>query len=165
MLIHAKWPEPNVQPEAGASGEINWLISVIDAVRSARADNQIPPAAKLSVIVAEANADTLGRIERNQAAISKIARIEQWQISGERSGTGGIQIVVGEATYTLDYQSTIDPGVERARLTAAIAAITKERDSLASRLNNPAFVEKARADHGDKAAEVERLSAALARLG
>ncbi|MFZ1564952.1 MAG: hypothetical protein WAT28_03685 [Sphingorhabdus sp.] len=40
-------------------------------------------------------------------------------------------------------------------------------------MSNPAFVEKAkpeavekaRADHAEKAAEVERLSAALARLG
>jgi valyl-tRNA synthetase len=85
----------------------------------------------------------------------------------------GIQIVVGEATYTLAYESTVDPAVERARLTAAIAAVSKERDALAGRLGNPAFVEKAkpeavekaRADHGEKAAEAERLQAALARLG
>ena len=49
----------------------------------------------------------------------------------------------------------------------------KDRDSLAARLGNPAFaerakpeaVEKARADHDARAAEAERLGAALARLG
>ncbi|HET9812488.1 MAG TPA: valyl-tRNA synthetase, partial [Sphingomicrobium sp.] len=49
----------------------------------------------------------------------------------------------------------------------------KERDSLAARLANPNFVErarpeaveKARADHAEKAAEAERLRAALERLG
>jgi valyl-tRNA synthetase len=49
----------------------------------------------------------------------------------------------------------------------------KERDSLAQRLANPSFVErakpeavaKAREDHADKAAEAERLDAALKRLG
>ena len=67
----------------------------------------------------------------------------------------------------------IDLHAERARITKAIEAIAKERDSLAVRLNNPAFVErakpeaveKARADHAEKAAEAERLAAALARLG
>ena len=59
------------------------------------------------------------------------------------------------------------------RMGKAIAAAEKERDGLAGRLNNPSFVErakpeavdKARADHAEKAAEAERLSAALSRLG
>ena len=49
----------------------------------------------------------------------------------------------------------------------------KDRDGLAARLANPAFtdrakpeaVEKAREDHAARAAEAERLAAALARLG
>ena len=60
-----------------------------------------------------------------------------------------------------------------ARLAKAVAAAEKERDSLSARLSNPNFVErakpeaveKARADHDARAAEAERLSAALARLG
>jgi valyl-tRNA synthetase len=58
-------------------------------------------------------------------------------------------------------------------LDKAAAAAEKERDSLAQRLANPNFterakpeaVEKARADHDAKAAEAERLRAALERLG
>jgi valyl-tRNA synthetase len=49
----------------------------------------------------------------------------------------------------------------------------KEARSLEGRLNNPAFVEKAkpeavekaRADHAQHAAEVQRIKAALERLG
>ena len=55
----------------------------------------------------------------------------------------------------------------------ALEAARKERDALAGRLSNAAFVEKAkpeavekaRADHAEKAAEAERLTVALARLG
>jgi valyl-tRNA synthetase len=170
MIIHAQWPEPDVKPDSSAQIEINWVISVIDAIRSARADNQIPPASKLSVCVADATSEIRERIEKHGPAISKIARIESWDVGGEGDG---IQVVVGESTYTLAYESTVDPAVERERLSKAIDAITKERDSLAARLNNPAFVEKAkpeavekaRADHAEKSAEVERLQAALARLG
>ena len=62
---------------------------------------------------------------------------------------------------------------EKARLAKALATSEKERDSLAKRLDNPAFVEKAkpeaidkaRADHAAHAAEAERLASALARLG
>jgi valyl-tRNA synthetase len=170
MIIHAKWPTPEIVADTHAQAEINWVISVIDAIRSARADNQIPPASKLSVSVSDASADTSVRIAKHGPAIAKIARVETWNVGG----TGdGIQVVVGEATYILAYESTIDPAVERDRLTKAIEAVSKERDSLAGRLNNPAFVEKAkpeavekaRADHAEKAAEAERLTAALARLG
>ena len=58
-------------------------------------------------------------------------------------------------------------------MSKAAEAAEKERDSLAQRLANPNFterakpeaVEKARADHDAKAAEAERLRAALERLG
>ncbi|MEO7564868.1 MAG: valyl-tRNA synthetase, partial [Sphingomicrobium sp.] len=59
------------------------------------------------------------------------------------------------------------------RLAKAAEAAEKDRDSLAARLANPAFteraapqaVEKARADHHVRAAEAERFRAALERLG
>lgn len=74
---------------------------------------------------------------------------------------------------TLDFFDVVDLDAERARLSKAVEAAAKDRDSLAARLANPAFterakpeaVEKARADHDARAAEAERLSAALARLG
>ncbi len=81
--------------------------------------------------------------------------------------------MVDGVTLTFPLKGIIDLNAERARLTKAIEAAAKERDSLAGRLNNPSFVEKAkpeavekaRADHAEKAAEAERLTAALARLG
>ena len=86
---------------------------------------------------------------------------------------GAIQLVVDEATFVLPLAGVIDLDAERARITKGIEAASKEAASLAGRLNNPAFVEKAkpeavdkaRADHAEKSAEVERLQAALARLG
>ncbi len=68
---------------------------------------------------------------------------------------------------------TVDLDAQRSRLSKELGAAEKDRDSLAARLNNPSFterakpeaVEKARADHDARAAEAERLAAALARLG
>jgi valyl-tRNA synthetase len=62
---------------------------------------------------------------------------------------------------------------EKVRLDKGASVAEKERDSLAARLANPNFterakpeaVEKARADHDAKKAEAERLRAALERLG
>lgn len=98
-------------------------------------------------------------------------RIEN--VNRDMATRDGIQFVFGGETLILQLPDNIDSTTERTRLTAAITAISKERDSLASRLNNPAFiekakseaVEKARADHAEKSAEVDRLTAALSRLG
>ena len=78
-----------------------------------------------------------------------------------------------EATYQIDLAAVINVEAEQARLTKSIATAEKERDALAARLGNASFVErakpeavdKARSDHAEKAADAERLRAALARLG
>jgi valyl-tRNA synthetase len=67
----------------------------------------------------------------------------------------------------------IDVEAEKSRLAKAAEAAEKDRDSLAARLANPSFVgrarpeavEKARADHDERAWEAEKYRAALARLG
>ena len=84
-----------------------------------------------------------------------------------------MQIGVGADVFVIPLEGVIDIAAEKARLEKAQAAAEKERDSLAKRLENPSFVEKAKpeavekaqADHAHHAAEAERLAAALARLG
>jgi valyl-tRNA synthetase len=84
-----------------------------------------------------------------------------------------MNIVLDEQTYLLPLQGLIDVEAEKARLTKALAASEKEAASLAGRLDNASFVErakpeaveKARADHAHHTAEAERLKAALERLG
>ncbi len=172
LLIHATWPKPVAGAEPQAKAEIEWLIRFIDGLRSARVESNIPPAAKIDIRVNEASPVTIQRLHRNIGALSKIARVEDCSTHEDGPVRGGTQIVIDEATVTVSSNVMIDPTVERTRLTAAITAITKERDSLAGRLGNPAFiekakpeaVEKARADHAEKSQEVDRLQAALARL-
>jgi valyl-tRNA synthetase len=87
--------------------------------------------------------------------------------------SGSAEIVVRGQTYAFPLAEHIDIEAEKSRLDKAATAAEKERDSLAARLAirnfseraKPEAVEKARADHEAKAAEAERLRAALERLG
>ncbi|MFD0848237.1 valine--tRNA ligase [Sphingosinicella xenopeptidilytica] len=170
-LITAKWVD--VGPvDASASAEIDWLIRVVSEIRSSRTELGVPPGAKLPLHVRDCSPVTVARIDANRPMIERLARIET--ISTDPAPAGGAaQIVVDEATYVLPLEGVIDLAAERIRLEKNAAAAEKERDSLAGRLGNPAFVdkakpeavEKARADHAEKSAEAERLRAALARLG
>jgi valyl-tRNA synthetase len=170
-LIVAKWPMADaraIDPEA--SKEIDWLIRLVGEVRGARTELNVPPGARLAAHVRDAGAETHARLASQAAVIARLARIDI--ADGEASG-GALQVVVDEATFVLPLEGVIDLDAERTRLTKAIAAAQKERDGLAGRLDNPSFVErakpeavdKARADHAEKAAEAERLMAALSRLG
>jgi valyl-tRNA synthetase len=170
-LIVARWPMADARAiDPAASKEIDWLIRLVGEVRGARTELNVPPGARLTAYLRDAGAETKARLAAQAAVIARLARIDMAE--GESSG-GALQVVVDEATFVLPLEGVIDLDAERTRLTKAIAAAEKERDGLAGRLNNPSFVErakpeavdKARADHDDKAAEAERLSAALSRLG
>ena len=101
-------------------------------------------------------------------------RVESVDRSVERNqARKGSQIDMPGLLAILQLEGVIDLDAERSRLAKAVTAAEKERDSLKARLANPAFtdrakpeaVEKARADHDARAAEAERLGAALKRLG
>lgn len=170
-LITAKWVDVGAV-DASASAEIDWLIRLVSEIRSSRTELGVPPGTKLPLHVRDCAPVTVARIDANRPMIERLARIET--ISTDPAPAGGAaQIVVDEATYVLPLEGVIDLAAERVRLEKNAAAAEKERDSLAGRLGNPAFVdkakpeavEKARADHAEKSAEAERLRAALARLG
>ncbi|WP_420141700.1 valine--tRNA ligase [Sphingomonas sp.] len=172
-LIVAKWPMADaraIDPEASA--EISWLIRLVQEIRAARAELNVPPGAKLTLHVSGASAETTARVDRQQATLSRLARLEAIRPTAFE-GAGAAQVVVDEATFALPLEGVIDLAAERGRLAKGAEAAEKEAASLAGRLNNPAFVEKAkpeavakaREDHAAKSAEAERLRAALTRLG
>ncbi len=170
-LIVAAWPETAAIPtDAESQADIDWLIGLIGEVRSARTELNVPPGARLGYVVDGATPATLARLAANAAAIERLARISP---ADTVAPGGSLQLVHGEATFALPLAGVIDLAAERARLDKALAQAIKERDALAGRLGNPGFterakpeaIEKAREDHDARAAEAEKLGAALARLG
>ena len=111
-------------------------------------------------------------IEGNAAALDRLARFSAIRHEPAPEGAA-MQISAGSDVFVIPLAGLIDVQAEKARLAKARETALKERDALARRLDNPAFVEKAkpeavdkaRADHAHHAAEAERLEAALARLG
>ncbi|MGC1269320.1 MAG: valine--tRNA ligase, partial [Croceibacterium sp.] len=111
-------------------------------------------------------------IGANLAAIERLARLVPVQVGPAPAGAA-MQVTAGSDVFVIPLEGVIDIDAEKARLTKARDVSLKEAKSLEGRLNNPAFVEKAkpeavekaRADHAHHAAEAERMAAALVRLG
>jgi valyl-tRNA synthetase len=171
-LIVARWPQALAAVDTDAQAEIDWLIRLVSAIRTARTELNVPPGAKLPMVVRDAAEATQRRLDRQGVALARLGRVESLTF-GEPPAGGAAQIVVDEATFILPLEGVIDIAAEKTRLAKALAAAEKERDSLGGRLSNPSFVEKAkpeavakaREDHAEKTAEAERLKAALERLG
>jgi valyl-tRNA synthetase len=64
-----------LDPEAGP--EIEWLIRVVSGIRAARTELNVPPGAKLPLLVRDAGEATAARLQRNSAALQRLARIER----------------------------------------------------------------------------------------
>jgi len=171
-LITAKWPEPGAGVDAEAKAEVEWLIDMTGKLRAARNELGIAPGAKLDAWIAEPSAATRAIIEANAAAIDRLARLSAIRFEAAPAGAA-MQIGAGDATIVIPLEGVIDIEAEKARLAKALAASETEAASLAKRLENPNFVEKAKPEAVEKArsdfehhkAEAERLAAALARLG
>jgi len=171
-LIVAKWPEPKAEIDKEAKAEVDWLIRLISATRTAKVELNIPPGTKMSAHVRDGDDALAERIKRQGSALDRVGRLESFSFDPAPEGATA-QIVVDGATYVLPLAGAVDFEAEKGRLTKALEASQKEAKSLAGRLGNPNFVEKAkpeavekaRADLADKEAEAERLQAAIDRLG
>jgi valyl-tRNA synthetase len=171
-IIVADWPEPKAAVDAEAKASTEWLIKLVGGIRSAKNELGIAPGVPLTAIVKDANAETNNRVNFHFQSLRKLARLNVETNSTPPPGAS-MQLVIDEATFVIPLEGVIDIAAEKARLTKAMEAAAKEAKSLEGRLNNPAFVEKAkpeavekaRADHAEKSAEAERLAAALGRLG
>jgi valyl-tRNA synthetase len=171
-LILAQWPNPRAEVSKQATDAIDWVIDLTTNVRSAKNELGIAPGAKLAAFVPAPSQLTARTIERSSAAIERLARLTPITI-GEAPAGPAMQVTAGADVFIVPLEGIIDIAAEKARLAKALEASRKEAKSLEGRLANPAFaekakpeaVEKARADHAHHSGEVERLTAALARLG
>lgn len=171
-LITAQWPDPQAQVDPQAKAEIDYVIALTSALRSAKNELGLPPGAKLEAWI-ETPSDVGTTVLDNQsAALERVARLSAVHRVAAPPGAS-MQVAAGSDAYIVPLEGLIDIDAEKARLDKALAASREEAKSLEGRLGNAKFVEKAkpeavekaRADHAHHRAEIERLEAALARLG
>ena len=171
-LIEQGWPMPPAI-DAAADDEIGWLVKLISDVRSARAELNVPPSAKLRLLVIGANDTTKQRLATHAAAIERLARVEGIDATATAAPKASLQIVVGEATYALPVGDVIDLAAESARLKKEIQKLGDEIGKIDAKLGNASFVARApeevveeqRARRSQAEQTRTRLATALERLG
>ncbi|MCB1356312.1 MAG: class I tRNA ligase family protein, partial [Maritimibacter sp.] len=172
LIVHEDWPGYGAELiDPAADREMNWVIRLIDEIRSARAQMHVPAGLKIPMIRRES--DDAGRTawETNSALIMRMARIDSLA-DIETLPKGCVTIPVEGATFALPLAEIIDVAEEKTRLEKSLAKLDKEIAGLNGRLKNPKFAENAPeevvAEAQDNLAaredEAGKLREALARL-
>jgi len=173
MVVHADWPTYAAADliDADADREMNWVISVIENTRSARAQMRVPAGLYVPMLVTEIDANGQAAWDRNEALIKRLARIDSLTKADELP-KGTISIAAPGASFGLPLADIIDIGAEKERLEKAKGKLAKELGGLRGRLNNPKFVasapdevvQEAKANLAAREEEEAKLNEALARL-
>ncbi len=173
MLIVRPWPElPESLVDPAAEAELGWLVRTIGAIRAARTELNVPPAARLVLHQQGASPDTLARLERHREAICRLARIERIEPAERAPAPHSIVVVVDETTFSLPVGEVVDLAKERARLERELQRLDGELRKLEAKLADRSFVERAPAEVVDMQRERReetlerraRLEAALRRI-
>jgi valyl-tRNA synthetase len=170
--VHADWPTYGLDLiDKDADREMNWAISLIEGIRSARAEMHVPAGLHLKMVVTSLDDAGQAAWDRNEVLIRRLARIEDLA-SVPAVPKGSITITVEGGTFALPLAGIIDVDAEKGRLSKALEKVEKDLNGLNSRLKNPKFVDSAPEEVVEetrdlaavKGEEAAKLKAALSRL-
>ena len=141
-LIHAAWPmaeEVNLE----AINDIDWAIDLISAIRSLRAEMNLPASAKLNITLSGAGEDSRQHAAAFNTIICSLARLESLSCQNVEVTPDMVQSVFKECTMLLPLKGVIDFAAERDRLKKELETLNKNLEGYARKLSNPNFIEKA----------------------
>ena len=137
--INAELVDPNLEESF-----VN-LIETIRTIRNLRAEAEIKPAIKATVILQSKDEKERAMLAAGQTYLENLGKVEGLTITEtlEDDNIQCIAGVVGTTQVLIPLSGLIDIGTLRAKLEKKLAKIEKEAESIAGRLNNPTFVGKA----------------------
>jgi valyl-tRNA synthetase len=178
LLIVARWPGVGDR-DAEVEAAVGSLVELVRAVRNARADARLEPAAwlPLDVYVEPHLGDAL---ESLRPALERLARarplrrhLTREALHGIAGGAGGLAVIAGptEAVIGTAAGDPAAAAADVARLERELAEAERLLGAARARLANDAFTDKApaaivdgaRAREAELAEQVDRLRARLAR--
>ena len=170
LLVHTDWPAFANLSDPQADAEMTFVTSLIDDIRSARAQLHVPVGLKCDLVATELSPAARAAWTRNEALIRRMARVEGF--SEGPAPKGSIALAMDGAAFALPLAGLIDIAEEKARLSKALEKLGKEIGGLKGRLDNPNFVKsapedviiEARANLEAREDEAAKVSAAIARL-
>ena len=141
----AAWPLHDGLDDPAAEAEIGWVIDLITAIRSVRAEMNIAPVTLLPLVLAGASAETRERARRWSAYVQRLARVADISFA-DAAPPGSMQLVVRGEVAALPLKGVIDLAAERARLDKEMAKAEADIARVEQKLGNADFIKRAPED-------------------
>ncbi|MEO1469925.1 MAG: class I tRNA ligase family protein, partial [Pseudomonadota bacterium] len=172
LCAHAPWPDlPDTLVDPAADAEMDWIVRLIEGIRSLRAEMNVPAGAQLEMVMTGHSPAIAMRLLRNSDLVQRLARLREVAVA-EHAPEGAVTFALGEVAISLPLAGVIDVAAESARLDREIAKLDKEMTGIDAKLANQNFLAKAPAEVVEEnrerrtalEAEKTRLTAARDRL-
>ena len=151
--------------DADALQQIEWLKSVITALRNIRGESNIKPSQPVPVLFQGGTSDDQSAHAATTSMLARLANVEssQWLAPDEDAPPNALGLV-GELKVMVPLAGLIDTAAEQARIDKEIEKLEKDLKRIEGKLGNANFVDKAPADvvqkERDKAEDMQgRLTA------
>jgi valyl-tRNA synthetase len=171
LLVHTDWPQLPATPiDRDAEREMTFVTTLIDDIRSARAQVHVPVGLKADLVATSLSDEARVAFQRNETLIKRLARVDN--VTEGAAPKGSIAVSAEGAAFAIPLQGLIDIAEEKSRLQKALDKLAKEIGGLKGRLDNPNFVKSAPEDVVMEATsnlearqeEAAKIKAALSRL-
>jgi valyl-tRNA synthetase len=140
LLALSEWPRLQGLADDKAEAEIGWVIDLVTAIRSVRAEMNITAA--IPLVLAGASAESTARAQRWAEFIKRLARVSDIS-SAAAAPKGSVQLVVRGEVAALPLKGVIDLVTERARLTKEMQKADADIARVDGKLGNANFVARA----------------------
>jgi valyl-tRNA synthetase len=171
LLALASWPTHDALSADDAEAEIGWVIDLVSAVRSLRAEMNITMATEVPLVLVGVSPETETRAGRWTDVIKRLARLSRLSMASSVPA-GAVQLVVRGEVAALPLVGVIDFAAEEARLKKELARAVSDIARVDGKLANQGFMRNAAEEvieaEREKREEADgrrkKLEEALARL-
>jgi valyl-tRNA synthetase len=160
LLALVPWPSLEGLADDAAEAEIGWVVDLVTAIRSVRAEMNIAPATLTPLVLAGASAQTKERAQRWNDVVKRMARLADISFA-DRAPEGAVQLLVRGEVAALPLKGVINFSAERARLDKELSKADADIKRVDAKLANEKFVANAPDEIVEE--EKEKREAAAAR--
>jgi valyl-tRNA synthetase len=171
LLALAPWPQLDGLDDPKAEAEIGWVVDLVTAIRSVRAEMNISPATPMPLMLAGVSAETKVRAGRWGEFLKRLARLGDITFA-DAPPQGSVQLLVRGETAALPLKGVVDLGAERVRLEKEMSKVEADIKRVDAKLGNAQFlarapeevVEEEREKRDEAQARKQKIIEALERL-
>ncbi|MEE1656313.1 valine--tRNA ligase [Microvirga sp. CF3062] len=142
ILALAPWSNLDDLIDPQAEAEIGWVVDLVNEIRSARSETNVPAGAQIPLVLVASSADVQARAGRWGDIVKRLARISDISFV-DTAPKSSIQLLIRGEMAALPLEGVIDLDAERARLAKEIQKLDVDVAKIDAKLGNTDFIKRA----------------------